>query len=343
MTRGDSPRWFLWPLALLYEAAVRLRERLYSMGLLRSRRLDGVVISVGNLTVGGTGKTPMVLWLAQHLQAEGKRCGILTRGYRGEISPQGPTSDEVRLLQARLGPEGALGVGADRYACGRELAARGIGWFVLDDGFQHWRLARDVDIVLVDATDPLGGGRLLPAGRLREPCSALRRADIIVITRSRSAPAVEAVLRRYSDAPIFYAHTHLDALVPCKKESASGRSPSPGEGKWFAFCGIGNPPAFFADLRAWGFAVVGSKVFADHHRYTPRDVDAILRQAHSALPSEAAAIVCTEKDLFNFDSTDWGDADLYYCRISLELDREEDFTRTIAALLESRRSMRKSN
>ncbi len=178
----------LWPFTLPYGAATRLRALAYRRGILRQCRLDDVVISVGNLTTGGTGKTPMVLWIAQRLLSEGKKVGILTRGYRGKTSSGGSTSDEVRFLQARLGDSVAFGVGADRFARGRELSARGVEWFILDDGFQHQQLARSVNIVLIDATNPFGGGHLLPAGRLREPKSALARADIIVITRSERAP-----------------------------------------------------------------------------------------------------------------------------------------------------------
>ena len=224
--RMTLQRSLLWPFSLLYGAAAHLRARAYRRGIFKPQHLDGVVISVGNLTTGGTGKTPMVLWIAERLMHEGKKVGILTRGYRGEkVTPSSgidaqaattnaaiSTSDEVRLLQARLGDRVPLGVGANRYEQGRELAKLGVNWFVLDDGFQHLQLARDVDIVLIDATNPFGGGRLLPAGHLREPRSALARADIIVITRSTHAPAIEAAIRRDSAAPIFYARPKLDSI-----------------------------------------------------------------------------------------------------------------------------------
>ncbi|HTS10914.1 MAG TPA: tetraacyldisaccharide 4'-kinase, partial [Candidatus Limnocylindrales bacterium] len=199
----------LWPLSVPYGAASRLRARAYRMGMLKQQRLPGVVISVGNLTTGGTGKTPMVIWIAERLAAEGKRVGILTRGYRGKTasepassagrvgrSTSQSSSDEVQLMTARLGDRVAIGVGADRFARGQELAQQGVQWFVLDDGFQHVQLARAADIVMIDATNPFGGGRLLPAGRLREPKTALARADLIVITRSAHSPAVEAAIRR---------------------------------------------------------------------------------------------------------------------------------------------------
>src|ERR1700722_20183330 len=215
----------LWPLSLVYGAIARIRALGYRKKILRQRRLDGVVISIGNLTVGGTGKTPMVLWIAERLLAEGKSVAILTRGYRGKNVGAAPsnletsagseipsTSDEVQLLRSRLGDRVLFGVGPDRYKNGAALAGRGAKWFILDDGFQHLQLARDVNIVLIDASKPFGGGHLLPAGRLREPRSALQRADLIVITRSSRAPAIESVVHHYSNAPIFYAHTKLDSV-----------------------------------------------------------------------------------------------------------------------------------
>ena len=315
----------LWPLTLPYGAATHLRARAYRTGLLRSKRLDGIVISVGNITVGGTGKTPMVFWIAEHLIAEGQKTGILTRGYRGEASAEGSTSDEVQLLRARLGDRVSFGVGADRWSRGRELSARGVEWFVLDDGFQHLQLARDVDIILIDATNPFGGGHLLPAGRLREPKSALARADVVVITRSDHAPAVETVVRRESDAQIFYARTQLDSV-----QSVSSSQPAEAqarEGKLFAFCAIGNPKAFLEDLRSWGFTIVGHAFFPDHHRFTARDLQTIEQEARRA---GASALICTEKDTFNLGGAP--SMDLFVCRVSLRIAREQDFWTTLMAI-----------
>ena len=291
----------LAPFSLIYGAVTHLRARAYRQGLLKPRRLDGTVISVGNLTVGGTGKTPMVLWIAERLASEGKSVGILTRGYRGHPSESRPpnasasnasTSDEVRMLQSRLGDRVAFGVGPDRYANGAELAKRGVNWFVLDDGFQHLQLARDVDIVLIDATNPFGGGRLLPAGRLRESRSALARADIVVITRSNHAPAVEAVVRRETDASIYYARPKLDAIHSFTDGQLAGSVAPSALGPLFAFCAIGNPQAFLADLRAWGLEIVGHKFFPDHHRFTDADDEEILPRSTAA---GATGLICTEK------------------------------------------------
>ena len=330
MTITDT---ILWPLTLPYGAAVRLRAAAYRWGVLRRQRIGGAVIGVGNLTTGGTGKTPMVLWIAQRLVAEGKSAGILTRGYRGEpgakrsLGEAGAelASDEAQLLKSRLGERVPLGIGADRFARGRELAKRGIRWFVLDDGFQHQQLARDVDIVLLDASNPFGGGRLLPSGRLREPRSALARADIIVITRSAHSPGLEAAIRQDSAAPIFYAEPRLDSIC-AMNESASEEDADPRERKLFAFCGIGNPPAFMSDLRKWGFQIAGHKFFRDHHRYTQQD---IFRVEEEARGLGAEALICTEKDAFNLPGVRGNFLNVFYCRISMHVDREDEFWREI--------------
>jgi tetraacyldisaccharide 4'-kinase len=340
----------LWPLSLPYGAAAHLRARAYRKGILKQQHLDGTVISVGNLTTGGTGKTPMVLWIAERLLAEGKNVGILTRGYRGEkITPAAKnnsvatagttnaittTSDEVRLLQSRLGTRVQFGVGANRYEQGTELAKRGVNWFVLDDGFQHLQLARDVDIVLIDATNPFSGGRLIPAGHLREPRSALARADIVVITRSTRAPAIESAIRRDSNAPIFYAQSKLDAIHSFTEGQIAGAVAPAALPKLFAFCGIGNPAAFLDDLRNWGLDVVGHQFFPDHHRYSDNDDQKILQLASAAC---ASGLICTEKDLYNLHAIYFGKLPTFYCSISMQIDNADDFWRTVLSTAESRR------
>ena len=337
----------LWPFTLPYGAAAHLRARAYRKGILKSQHLDGTVISVGNLTTGGTGKTPMVLWIAERLLAEGKKVGVLTRGYRGEkIAPASEnnsqtgtatamktTSDEALLLQSRLGNRVQFGVGANRYAAGRELAKRGVNWFVLDDGFQHLQLARHVDIVLIDATNPFSGGRLLPAGHLREPRSALARADIIVITRSTHAPAIESAIRRDSAAPIFYARPKLDAIHSFTEGQIAGAVAPEALPKLLAFCGVGNPTAFLDDLRTWGLDIVGHKFFPDHHRYTARDAQEIQQQASA---TGASALICTEKDLYNLPANPQHKLPTFYCSISMQIDNPDDFWRTIKTVAEQR-------
>jgi tetraacyldisaccharide 4'-kinase len=344
----------LWPASLVYGIAGRVRGWFYRAGILRQRRLDGVVISVGNLTVGGTGKTPMVLYLAEHLLDEGKHVAVLTRGYRGFLKGSGGDGsvagetgvvgegsiDEPALLRNRVGahPERlarfCVAVGADRVARGREALAAGFDWFLLDDGFQHFKLARDLDIVLIDSSNPFGGGRLLPSGRLREAKSGLSRADMIVITRSAHAPAIEAMARRYSSAPIFYAMLRLDGIV---------RADEPGtvvaENVWrplrfFAYCGIGNPASFFGSLREWGVTVAGTARFPDHHIYSSGDRARIESEAKNA---GAEALVCTEKDLFNFGASWRGSLSVFYARVSLEMQNGDAFWTAAEEILAERR------
>ncbi len=330
-------RLLLWPASVVFQALVRLRAWCYRRGIARQRRLDGVVISVGNLTVGGTGKTPMVMWLAERLLAEGKRVGILTRGYRGRGQPQqgGRLSDEVALVRARLGSKAQFGIGADRYAKGLMLARHGLSWFLLDDGFQHLQLARDVDVVLIDATDPFGGGYLLPAGRLREPRSALARADLVVITRSEHAPAIEAVVRRHTPAPIFYAQTALEAIFALGQAAAAPEPADAPEKKLYAFCGIGNAAAFFEDLRPWGMQIVGRAPYRDHHRYSRRDAEELERRAQAA---GAEALICTEKDVYNLDAGQFQHLPVFYCRAALHLPDGEGFWRAVTETVQRKRS-----
>jgi tetraacyldisaccharide 4'-kinase len=315
----------LWPLAAAYEGITRLRAGLYQRDLRRQRRLVGTVISVGNLTVGGTGKTPVVLWIAERLVAEGRRTAILTRGYRGAGQKGGarqPVADEVALLQRRLGERVLFGVGKDRYSNGRLLEKQGVNWFILDDGFQHLALARDANILLVDAMNPFGGGRLLPAGRLREPRAAMGRADVVVITRADHAPAVEAIVRRYTNAPIFYAHTELES-VACIPGMAEGLAKETWEKmKFLAFCGIGNPAGFFYDLKRWGFNVAGEKAFRDHHFYSATDIAKLQRAGDAA---GADALICTEKDVFNLNGALKLRLPLYACQIRMVLKQEDAF------------------
>jgi len=320
----------LWPLTLPYGAASRLRTRAYRKNFLKARHLSGRVISVGNITTGGTGKTPMVIWIAKRLAAEDKLVGILTRGYRGEAAGSQSTSDEVQLMTARLGDRVAFAVGANRFARGQELTEQGVNWFVLDDGFQHLQLTRDLDIVMIDATNPFGGSHLLPAGRLREPRTALARADIIVLTRSSHSPAVEVIVRRETNAPIFYANTNLDCIYSLKNPQISAENLR--VQKLFAFCGIGNPSAFVADLRSWGFHIAGHRFFPDHHRFTPREMCDIEEASRAA---GTTALICTEKDKFNLPPVSLA-MNICVCAISLRIDRDDDFWRTMMSIIDSR-------
>jgi tetraacyldisaccharide 4'-kinase len=283
-------RVLLWPFSLVYGAYVRARAALYDQGWLKPKRLSGKVISVGNVTVGGTGKTPMVMWLAGKFVREGKRVAILSRGYRGT----GGTSDEVELMKARLGDRVRFGVGKDRFEEGRRLEEQSpVDVFLLDDGFQHRQLARDVDIVMLDATRPVKGS-LLPAGPIREPASAYSRADILVVTRKSEPHETEAFFSNQS--AIFHAQSRLLGFRSLGEDSHLRCVNELGPGPFFAFCGIGNPAAFFQDLTDWHLPLAGKKSFRDHHRYSAHDLS---RLKEEALKAGAVALVTTEKDACN--------------------------------------------
>ena len=187
MNLSPIVRMLLWPLSAVYGRLAWLRAAFYERGMLKQKRLSRPVISVGNLTVGGTGKTPMVIWLAERLLAKGLRVSILSRGYKGS----GGTSDEIELMKLRLNNRVTFGVGSDRFEEGRHMEASA-DVFLLDDGFQHLQLARDVDILLIDAARSLGKEMMLPTGRLREPVSAMSRADFLLFTRAETVPGTIA-------------------------------------------------------------------------------------------------------------------------------------------------------
>ena len=340
-------RGLLWPFSLLFEIIVRVRAGLFRSGIIPRKRLDAVVISVGNLTTGGTGKTPMVIWLAERSAREGHSVAVLTRGYRSQAdagasipardkreSLPAVFSDEVWLIWRRLGEKVRLGVGRDRFAWGRRFAKEGADWFILDDGFQHLRLARDADIVVVDATDPFGGGLLLPAGRLREPRSALARADVIVVTRSDHSPELEKELRRLTRAPIFYARVEPDGIFHAASLMIGPQMLDWHHRAFFAFCAIGNGTAFFEDLARWSIRTVGHLAFPDHHVFQASDAQEIERHATEA---GAEALICTEKDVFNFRNLRHSSLPVYYCQIRQELTDPEGFWKAVLNTVERKR------
>jgi tetraacyldisaccharide 4'-kinase len=317
-------RMVLSPLALLYGAYVTLRVFLYAQGWLKRGRLNGVVISVGNLTVGGTGKTPMVIWLAEKFLAEGKRVAILSRGYRGSDG----SSDEIELMKFRLQDRVAFGVGKDRFASGQRLESQQpIDLFLLDDGFQHLQLARDLDILLVDASRPMGKEWLLPAGRLREPISAMSRAGLLVFTRTENMPGTTEAIGKLREYPVFAAQTRLLGFRRLGGDITLIRPEAIGEGPFLAFCGIGNPQAFFRDLVNWKFTVCGNMAFPDHHRYSASDV---LRLQDAAKTANARAFLTTEKDAQNLKGIEFLDPPVFVSVIDFVISPEAEFVNILA-------------
>ncbi len=297
-------------------APMRFLAALWSIGSRRrrerdtasQRRLDQPVIAIGGITMGGTGKTPFTGWLAQQFRDQGLKPAILTRGYRRRsiepcvIVPAGAsanadlTGDEPQSYIRQAAAH--VGIGADRYSCARSLSRlTHADIFLLDDGFQHWRLARDLDIVLIDALDPFGQGSVFPAGRLREPLQALGRASAFVITRVEhgfnTAP-IERELRIWNPAaPVFRSCVKARHWIDARTGRTFDAAPFKSAG---AFCGLANPRAFWRTLDTLGVDVRFHWAFADHHRYRMRELQRLTRRA---LHRGAQALVTTEKDVAN--------------------------------------------
>ncbi|MCA1620941.1 MAG: tetraacyldisaccharide 4'-kinase [Acidobacteria bacterium] len=338
----------LAPLGWLYGAVTRARLRLYRSGLLKTEEVGAPVVSVGNLTAGGTGKTPLVEWVARALAREGLRACVLTRGYgRADESRRVLASDGARVLagveecgdEPRLLAERLLGAASvvcdrDRVAAARWARAElGAEVFVLDDGFQHLRIARDLDIVTLDATDPWGGGHLLPRGRLREPASALARADCVVITRAGLAEDLEGLRAEVERlcggrAAVVTSRVRTRGLVPLKEfgrpahevvaVGASAHAGVAAGSAVAAFCAVGNPRAFFEHLRREGFGLSYTRAFADHHAYTAADADAVSREAARA---GARALLTTAKDAVKLRGLGFA-LPCHVVEIGLEFDEE---------------------
>lgn len=295
------------PLAPFYGAVVRARNRSFDAHPERAARVQVPVVSVGNLSAGGTGKTPLTLFLAEALEAAGWPNAVLSRGYGGRrpVDPMSvePTSDprqtgdEPLLMARRLGPQRVV-VGRKRWVAAlRALSQRpGLRCLLLDDGFQHRALHRDVDLLILDGVKRWGNGRLLPLGDLREPMASAARAHALVVTRASRVKAraeVESWWRKHgSGGPIFWVDFDLGRLRPWPTgapDLSADQADSPG----FAWCGLGHPEAFYADLLVAGHRWVGSHTFPDHRGPSP----AGLRHLQTLARQEGAAwLVCTEKD-----------------------------------------------
>ncbi len=300
----------------IYGKVANLRNSLYDRGVFESYELGARTISIGNITTGGTGKTPLAAYVASILAERGETVCILTRGY-GRINPSTrvvvsdfkqllatplKSGDEPFELAQKLLGKAVVIADADRVAAA-EWAIRkfGVTAFVLDDGFQHRRARRDLDIVCIDATNPFGGRQMLPAGRLREPLEGLKRADAVVITRTDQVDAGSdlrfAVLSLVPNLPLFTAKTKISRVTTLGAGSSSASNHS----NWeltkdkaaLAFCGLGNPENFYSLLRQEHFSVSRTKTFVDHHRYSQDDINAIEKQARD---SEAEVLLTTSKD-----------------------------------------------
>lgn len=317
--------FLLSPFGSIFQAAVGARQRLYQKKVFKTFDLGVPVVSVGNLTVGGTGKTPLVAFVARALAEQNLRVCVLTRGYKRRNQKERVlVSDGQKILAtpAEAGDEafelagkliGISSVIADRNRAAAGFWARGnlkSNAFVLDDGMQHLRVRRDLEIVTIDATNPFGNGKLLPAGVLREPVTGLRRADCVVVTRADLAQNLSELKSQIEKinarCPILFARTKIVRLAEIKEfhagEAQSGQRPQSDKFSKtedlrpktvLAFCGLGNPHAFFEQLRNQNFKLLGTESFPDHYAYAQADIEKIERKAREV---NAAVLLTTAKD-----------------------------------------------
>jgi tetraacyldisaccharide 4'-kinase len=331
------------PLSSLYGVLTDLRNRLYDRNVFSSHSLGARTLSVGNITAGGTGKTPLVAYIARLLAETGETVCILTRGYGrrdandrvlvsdGEsvLSEPELAGDEPVELAHRLLGHAIVVADADRVSAA-EWARRkfGVTAFILDDGFQHRRARRDVDIVCIDATDPFGGGKMLPAGRLREPLHNLSRADVVVITRADLSENIEDLkfqiselnpevkiysarnkIFRVSKLSDFHVGTHNNRTGVSSEQPWMDAIETADAGRKIgitAFCGLGNPENFFRQIsnafaETERFDPLLRKAFPDHHKYTQRDIDAL---ESTAKDNGISAMLTTAKDAVKLKGLD---------------------------------------
>jgi len=345
--------------AWLYELAVRLRIAAYETGYLKANRLEAVVVSVGNITLGGTGKTPLVDYIARYLGQEGYSVAILTRGYgrqsggqivlgESEALSSNPgsgkgwtyqqTGDEPLLL-SRLLPGVPVVINKHRVEGGR-WAQRSLGSevLILDDGYQHLRLARDLNLLILDATDPFGGFRMVPFGRLREPLYAIKRADAVIVTRAHrpfdQAQLVSIVRYFCGDhVPIIYVYSAITRLRHLQADSLYDSDQFSGWNAW-VMCGIGNPRAFVEDVVGIGVGVLGESLFRDHHPYTQQDIDLVVSNARGV---GADLILTTEKDAIRLKGLELSEVPVYAAQSEIQTEEEVRLKSMLLRLLAAKR------
>ncbi|MCS7237973.1 MAG: tetraacyldisaccharide 4'-kinase [Thermoguttaceae bacterium] len=314
-----------------YSWIIQARNRAYDRGTFRTFWVGVPVISVGNLVLGGTGKTPLVAWLAQWYRRQNVHVAILSRGY-GALGDTG--NDEAAELR-RLVPDVPHYQQADRVqAAELAISQNGAQLLILDDGFQHRRLHRDLDLVLLDALEPFGFGHVFPRGTLREPLTELRRAHVLVLSR---ADLVDEFTRREIEqkarqlnpdalwAEVAYCPQHLvNASGEAAPLSAYRRQ------NVAAFCGVGNPASFRLTLERHGFRVIAFQEFPDHYRYRPDDLDRLGRWADQL---DIKAVICTQKDLVKLGKDFLGKRPLWALVSQIEfLSGQEKLEEKLAAL-----------
>jgi len=344
------------PFSWIYGKITNFRNALYERGVFKSHALGATVISIGNITVGGTGKTPMVAFLAEILAEQGEKVCILTRGYGRENPKQRvlvsdgekilvnvkEAGDEPFELARKLLGKASVVADANRVAAAEWAREKfKITAFVLDDAFQHRRVKRDLDIVLLDATNPFGNSKTLPFGILREPLTNLQRADLIVITRANLVENISDLKFQISkfnpDCPIFTAENRISNITQLKEfhgeTQSSQRKTTDNEqrttDKYLAFCALGNPDNFFEQLKREEFNLVSTKKFPDHHRYTQTDIEKLETEAKQ---KGAEILLTTAKDAVKLSNLNF-DLPCFVVESRLVFDDEKKLREIIRAVI----------
>ncbi|MFQ5584387.1 MAG: tetraacyldisaccharide 4'-kinase [Calditrichia bacterium] len=337
--------WLLFPLGLIHLFVLWVRNKLYDANLIKSRRLPAPVISVGNIQLGGSGKTPLVIKLAEQLQQQGLKVGVLTRGYKRSttgdviVDLRDVAAEQINYLDVGDEPaiiakhlkDGAIGIGANRYEVGLNLLQKNpVDILLLDDGFQHRRLQRDVDICLINVSQWRTHPFLFPFSYLRDLKSSLKRADLIVLTKIGTntvlAENLKNELKRSCNSPVITANFSVRGLGKVSGERIYKLQQMAGR-KAGAFCGIATPADFFATLREQGLEVVFGKSFPDHYEYKLRDV---IELGQRASESCVDILITTEKDAVKLqpliEARKDKLPDVYFLQVSLNVENEDEFS-----------------
>jgi tetraacyldisaccharide 4'-kinase len=318
----------------IYRVAIERRNRRYDSGALKIHRVKVPVISVGNVTTGGTGKTPFVAWIAQWLQAHNQRVALISRGYGARA---GMPNDEALELAALI-PDVPHLQNADRVAAARQaISDFGSRVLVLDDAFQHRRLHRDLDIVLIDALEPFGFFHLLPRGLLREPLPSLRRAHAIAISRVDLVEADECAriaqrIRETNRDAILVELVHRPQFLRRSNGEVSDVQQLRGQ-RIVAFCGVGNPRGFQETLRRCGAEIVDFRVFSDHFSYRAADIAALTKWSEGL---HVERVVCTMKDLVKLRVPSLGRCELCALTIGVEIRSGQESLESLLTSVTSR-------
>ncbi len=311
-------RLLLLIFSIFYYIAITLRNFFYDISIFKKTKVDAAVVSIGNITTGGTGKTPLVAWLCNYFAEKNIKTAVLTRGYKLKSSD---LADEPVIL-AKNCPDTEIIIDTDRaQGAKKAIAEYNAKLLIMDDGFQHRKLARDVDIVAVDATEPFGMGKLLPAGFLREPLGSLKRADAVVITRiNQTQPEnienIKETILKIKPDMVFASAVHKPICAGLIKDKRIALDELKGK-RIYAFCGIGNPDAFFQTLSELALNIVGKRVYNDHHRYAQSDIMDIFSDSRA---EKAELIITTQKDWIKTALLNMEKIDLPVAWLAVELE-----------------------